>query len=313
MRLVSYGAMNHVTSERIDLFPLLVEPLKKKDPFPELRVMSGPEEEKGKCSDLGQTAVRYIFLQFVFNLIAYHVQEQEMEIEALGAILMDELKEIHSGDSGLSTSNRCFQITLTPQYTGTSDLKVLKLKLEQEASENLGMAMIYTLVSSAKEWLYERYGQDACPDNAEEEEAAKDEDASSLRSLDFLLIVNISLYAGGTISSDLFLSGNCSAWRTCYCGYSFNMERFEAELALERAKLMPESALTSPKEKKLTGRQWFGNGRAKTKHCNHVFCGIPGNKRTLLFPFNWLIISENKEGASPVREGYDKEDEEGID
>ena len=41
-----------------------------------------------------------------------------------------------------------------------------------QASENLGMAMIYTLVTSAKEWLSERYGQDA---DAEEEEAVKDE------------------------------------------------------------------------------------------------------------------------------------------
>ena len=44
-----------------------------------------------------------------------------------------------------------------------------------QASENLGMAMIYTLVSSAKEWLSERYGQDSDADNAEEEEATKDE------------------------------------------------------------------------------------------------------------------------------------------
>lgn len=35
--------------------------------------------------------------------------------------------------------------------------------------------MIYTLVTSAKEWLSERYGQDADADNAEEEEATKDE------------------------------------------------------------------------------------------------------------------------------------------
>ncbi|CAF2081328.1 BnaA06g02130D [Brassica napus] len=40
-------------------------------------------------------------------------------------------------------------------------------------------------------------------------------------------------------------------------------KRFEAELALERAKLMPESALTAPKEKKLTGRQWFESGRTR--------------------------------------------------
>ncbi|KAB2081547.1 hypothetical protein ES319_A05G139900v1 [Gossypium barbadense] len=115
------------------------------------------------------------------------------------------------------------------------------------------MAMIYTLVSSAKEWLSERYGQDACPDNAEEEEAAKDE---------------VIVPHGEPVTVDTF-----SAWR----------ERFEAELALERAKLIPESALTAPKEKKLIGRQWFENGRASAK------------------------------GASPVREGYDEEDEEDID
>ncbi|PPD81358.1 hypothetical protein GOBAR_DD21706 [Gossypium barbadense] len=133
----------------------------------------------------------------VLRLVHDHLQEQEMEIEALEAILMDEFKEIHSGESGLNTSNRCFQITLSPQDDDTdqsttlpvllalifshtekypdeppllnvksirgiqvSDLKVLKEKLEQEASENLGMAMIYTLVTSAKEWLSERYGQD---------------------------------------------------------------------------------------------------------------------------------------------------------
>ncbi|XP_021294637.1 RWD domain-containing protein 1 [Herrania umbratica] len=135
----------------------------------------------------------------------------------------------------------------------TRDLKVTKEKLEQEASENLGMAMIYTLVTSAKEWLSERYGQDADADNAEEEEATKDE---------------VIVPHGEPVTVDTFL-----AWR----------ERFEAELALERAKLMPESALTAPKEKKLTGRQWFESGRATAK------------------------------GAAPVNEGSDEEDEEDVD
>ncbi|XVE88750.1 hypothetical protein DITRI_Ditri19aG0094000 [Diplodiscus trichospermus] len=219
-----------------------------------------------------------------------YLQEQEMEIEALEAILMDEFKEIHSAESGLSTSNRCFQITLSPQDDDTdqsttipvqlalvfshtekypdeppllivksirgiqtNDLKLLKEKLDQEASENLGMAMIYTLVTSAKEWLSERYGQDADADNAEEEEAIKDE---------------VIVPHGEPVTVDTFL-----AWR----------ERFEAELALERAKLMPESALTAPKEKKLTGRQWFESGRVSAK------------------------------GTVPVNEGSDEEDEEDID
>ncbi|XP_057732694.1 uncharacterized protein LOC130947998 [Arachis stenosperma] len=198
-----------------------------------------------------------------------YTQEQEMEIEALEAILMDEFKEIHSGESGLSTSNRCFQITVSAQdddsdgsfnnpaqlalifsHTekypdeppllnvkslqgiNTEDLKNLKEKLIQEASENLGMAMIYTLVTSAKEWLAEKF-QDTEAAEAEAEEAAKDD---------------VVVPHGEPVTLETFL-----AWR----------ERFEAELALERAKLMPESALTAPKEKKLSGRQWFESGRAK--------------------------------------------------
>lgn len=46
-------------------------------------------------------------------------QEQDMEIEALEAILMDEFKEIHSGESGLNTSNRCFQIKVVAQVNVT--------------------------------------------------------------------------------------------------------------------------------------------------------------------------------------------------
>ncbi|KAL5975568.1 hypothetical protein ACLOJK_019893 [Asimina triloba] len=38
-----------------------------------------------------------------------------MEIEALQAILMDDIKEIDPSESGLSTNNQCFQITLSAQ------------------------------------------------------------------------------------------------------------------------------------------------------------------------------------------------------
>ncbi|KAK6911962.1 RWD domain [Dillenia turbinata] len=218
-----------------------------------------------------------------------YVQEQEMEIEALEAILMDDFKEIHSSESGLNTSNRCFRITISPQddeaeemtrkpvllvliFSHTEkypdeppqlnlkslrgiqgeDLRILKEKLDQEATENLGMAMVYTLVTSAKEWLSEKFGQDSTDKN-EEEEAEKDE---------------IIVPHGEPVTVDSFL-----AWR----------EKFEAELALERAKLMPESELTAPKEKKLTGRQWFESGRASAK------------------------------GAVTVNEDTDEEDEEDID
>ncbi|KAG6575486.1 RWD domain-containing protein 1, partial [Cucurbita argyrosperma subsp. sororia] len=132
------------------------------------------------------------------------------------------------------------------------DLKILREKLQQEASENLGMAMVYTLVTSSKEWLSERFGQESSLEIAEAEERVKED---------------IIVPHGEPVTLDTFL-----AWR----------ERFEAEMALERAKIMPESALTAPKEKKLTGRQWFESGRASTK------------------------------GAAPVTEGSDEEDDEDI-
>lgn len=49
------------------------------------------------------------------------------------------------------------------------------MMLISQAAENLGMAMVYTLVTSAQEWLSERFAQDAGDEDAEEDEAAKDE------------------------------------------------------------------------------------------------------------------------------------------
>jgi hypothetical protein len=194
-----------------------------------------------------------------------HEQEQEMEIEALRAICMDDMQEIPSGESGLGTSARCFQITVSPMeddeeeptdipvrlalifaHTPTypdepplikvrslqgvkmADVKELQEKLEQEATENLGMSMMFTLATSSKEWLREKYGQEACgTDEGDEDAVAKEE---------------VIEPHGEAVTVDSFL-----AWR----------ERFEAEMALEQAKLMPESALVASREKRLTGRQWF--------------------------------------------------------
>jgi len=139
-------------------------------------------------------------------------QEQEMEVEALQAILMDDIKEIDPSESGIATTARCFQILLSPQdddfdesayvpvqlaliFAHTEkypdeppllnvksvrgikpdDLASLKEKLDQEATENLGMAMVYTLVSSAKEWLSEKYGQNGGDEEPEETEEKEEE------------------------------------------------------------------------------------------------------------------------------------------
>ncbi|KAK4349880.1 hypothetical protein RND71_029193 [Anisodus tanguticus] len=258
-----------------------------------------------------------MIISVLLELWTDYEQEQEMEIEALEAILMDEFKgsqlslfiqfvaasscsmlsnlsgfivmvllEIHSSESGLNTSNRCFQITITPQEDDeespqssvllalifshtekypdeppllnvsslkgihSGDLKILKEKLEQEAVENLGMAMVYTLVSSAKDWLSERFAQETGNEGAEDDEAKKEELAAPGNLADlacaYIFISN---------SVVLFTVETFLAWR----------ERFEAELALEKAKLMPDSALAVTKEKRLTGRQWFESGRASGK------------------------------------------------
>ncbi|KAJ0263847.1 hypothetical protein HA466_0023000 [Hirschfeldia incana] len=81
----------------------------------------------------------------------------------------------------------------------------------------------------AKDWLSENYGQGDGADYAEEEAVKEDE-----------------------VLQETFV-----AWREIY----------EAELALELTKLMPESAFTAPKEKKLTGRQWFESGKANNGRC----------------------------------------------
>lgn len=120
------------------------------------------------------------------------------------------------------------------------DLTSLKEKLDQEATENLGMAMIYTLLDSAKEWLTEKYGQNAGDEEPDETEEPAEE---------------VIIPHGEAVTVESFM-----AWR----------ERFEAELALQRAKLMPESALTAPKEKKLSGRHYFESGRHITKGAGTV-------------------------------------------
>lgn len=192
-----------------------------------------------------------------------HEAEQEMEIEALQAILMDDMEEIPSSESGLGTTARCFQIRVSPmdddedeptdipvrlavifahtptypdaapllkvrslQGINDADIRQLQTKLENEVEDNLGMAMMYTLATSAKEWLREKYGQ-------EEVQEEEDDDTEKEEVIE---------KHGEVVTVESF-----KAWR----------DRYEAELALEKAKLMPDAALLATKEKKTPGRQWF--------------------------------------------------------
>ncbi|XP_076886064.1 protein GIR2-like [Bidens hawaiensis] len=125
------------------------------------------------------------------------------------------------------------------------------------------MAMIYSLVTSSKEWLTERFAEDTGGYNIQEETADKDE---------------ITVPHGEPVTVETFL-----AWR----------ERFEAEIALERAKMLPESALVTNKEKKLTGKQWFQSGRASAKRAASITEGSNNEDEDIYFDDNSEVDEED--------------------
>ncbi|RWW68207.1 hypothetical protein BHE74_00024285 [Ensete ventricosum] len=64
---------------------------------------------------------------------------------------------------------------------------------------------------------------------------------------------------------------------------------------MQLCRLMPDSALTSTKEKKLTGRQWFESGRhAVVSH--FILC--------------FLLNFFSQKGATTVAEGSEEEEED---
>ncbi|PWA86394.1 disease resistance protein (TIR-NBS-LRR class) family [Artemisia annua] len=73
-----------------------------------------PDEPNKRCQ---------LWIEEEIEDILTNDSEQEMETEALEAILMDEFAEIHPSESGLPTANRCFQITLSPQLTRQRSFK----------------------------------------------------------------------------------------------------------------------------------------------------------------------------------------------
>ncbi|KAG0571491.1 hypothetical protein KC19_VG015800 [Ceratodon purpureus] len=87
------------------------------------------------------------------------------------------------------------------------------------------MAMMYTLAKSAKEWLREKYVHADVEEN-DEDDVEKE----------------VIEKHGEVVTVESFM-----AWR----------DRYEAEIALENAKFMPESVFMASKEKQTGGRQWF--------------------------------------------------------
>ncbi|KAM3330515.1 hypothetical protein ACQJBY_027010 [Aegilops geniculata] len=166
--------------------------------------------------------------------MADYEQEQEMELEALQAILMDDIKEIDPSESGIDTNSRCFEILLSPQDDD----------FDEAAHVPVQMALVFAHT--------EKYPDEPPLVNIKSVRGIKPDDLTSLKEK---LDQEVIIPHGEAVTVESFM-----AWR----------ERFEAELALQRAKLMPESALTAPKEKKLSGRQYFESGRHITKGASAV-------------------------------------------
>eukprot|EP00899_Mesostigma_viride_P015061 jgi/Mesvir1/23556/Mv18253-RA.1 len=201
-----------------------------------------------------------------------HQMEQDMEIEALQAILTDEMREIPPDDPAApaGSSGRCFQVIIspkdaveeeptdipirmsitfshTPNYPdelpllrvtavrncGPADVEELFGKITDEANSSLGMAMIFQLVTLAKDWMRERFNPESLQEQAEND-AAKEEQRR-------LEAEEEKRRHGTKVTVETFL-----AWR----------EMFEAEMALKRAQMSSQVAALG-RAGKITGRKYF--------------------------------------------------------
>ncbi|GIL56431.1 hypothetical protein Vafri_11708 [Volvox africanus] len=196
--------------------------------------------------------------------------EQDMELEALEAILMDDLIEYEGNlPSGWIAAAKTYKVIIapdeedgadsgdyplkaellfahTPKYpeeppslklrsvTGLSDTDLAEATavLDEQVQANLGMAMIYTLIGAAKEWLQGRVNSGPVVDP--EVERRKAQDAAERK--------RAEARAHGTPVT----VANFAAWKT----------RYDAEVAAAKAKAA-ETLKDDEKAKRLSGKAWF--------------------------------------------------------
>lgn len=207
--------------------------------------------------------------------------EQEMEIEALESILMDDLQEVQGpSPSGWSDSVKCYRIGLptgeaesfpesgasnmqfdllfahTPTYPdeapliklsnvqgmSNEDIQSLQQVVDDQIQENLGMAMIYTIVTAAQEWMQDHANvpQEATLDPEEAKKRAIEAEEARLA----------AARAHGTqVTPETF-----TQWR----------KRFDTELTLQKASLA-EQQQAAEKKGRLTGKQFFQSQEAEAE------------------------------------------------
>ncbi|KAG2436662.1 hypothetical protein HXX76_006190 [Chlamydomonas incerta] len=196
--------------------------------------------------------------------------EQDMELEALEAILMDDLIEYEGNlPSGWVAAGKSYKVIIapededggesgdyplkaellfahTPKYpeeppsyklrsvTGLSDADLAEATavLEEQVASNLGMAMIYTLIGAAKEWLQARVSSGPAEDPDLERRKA-DEAAEKKRAE--------ARAHGHPVTPEAF-----QEWKL----------KFDAEMAAAKARAL-EGLKDDDKAKRLSGKAWF--------------------------------------------------------
>ncbi|CAK0785444.1 hypothetical protein CVIRNUC_008653 [Coccomyxa viridis] len=195
--------------------------------------------------------------------------EQEMELEALEAILMEDFSElVDDVPEGWSSSSPCYRILInpteeaanedyklelvfshTPAYPdeaplykarsirglGSADLADVSVRLAEQVEANIGMAMVYALVAAAQDWLREKAaaGQEVPVDPAAARKAADDAEERRLAEI---------RSHGTMVTPQTF-----AEWK----------QRFDAETALQRSRLQGSEAAGDKKDKGPTGKHFF--------------------------------------------------------
>ncbi|PSC71022.1 RWD domain-containing 1 [Micractinium conductrix] len=199
-----------------------------------------------------------------------YTQEQADELEALASIFADDLEEVtDSIPMGWNAVDKVWSVEVKPQqdddaemeyplkvelvfaHTPTypdeppllkaralqgisdADVGMLQSVLEGQISENLGMAMIYTLISAAQEWVTDKAAGMAMPSADPESEERRRRAAEEER------LAEIRRH-GHPVTPETF-----AEWKA----------KFDAEQALERAKL--DGGKGEDKSGRPNGKQWF--------------------------------------------------------
>jgi hypothetical protein len=205
-----------------------------------------------------------------------HAAEQEMELEALEAILMDEISPlVGEPPSDWPSDSTCYRIVIrndeevaegvyekkmdllfahTPNYPDEApwiklssvqgmteaDIREVNGLLKRQVEANLGMAMVYTLVDTLKDWLMNQVAgvkeTEFQIDDAELEKRRIEAEEKRLAELRAL---------GTPVTVETF-----AAWK----------QRYDAEKRLERQQLEPELVV---RDKGLSGKVFFQSQEAK--------------------------------------------------